>query len=277
MLSLYACKDKAVTPVIVPIPVLKSFSIESRRDANLLPVASINYALEYKDSQLSNITKLDTIFEDKQISSTYKSSYLLNNQANTYKLTGITVRSSGGSSSQPSTTDVSALLVNNIYEVTTINSPTYSSIASIQLNGNNLMAKYALVKYIVVNQDGSKKETLQDFYQRYEYDVKGNLIKVFQKSIDTAELMIAEYTYDDKPNPYIALKWIGRLSGTAGFESANNVLTVKNYVQGVLTSEQTASYTYDATTNYPLTASSSGKSYNANVSIGTSKTIFKYQ
>lgn len=139
------------------------------------------------------------------------------------------------------------------------------------------MVKYVMVKYIVVNQDGSKRETLQNFYQRYEYDLKGNLSKVFQKSIDISELLIAEYTYDDKPNPYVALKWIGRLFGTAGFESTNNVLTVKNYIQGVLTSEQIASYTYDATTNYPLTISSSGRSYNANVSVETSKTVFKYQ
>ena len=275
MLSLFACRDKTVTPV--PIPVLKSFSIEGRRDANSSPFASINYALDYKDGQVSNITKLDTIFEDKKIESIYKSSYLLNNQANNYKLTGATVRSSGGSSSQTSTTDVSALLINNVYEVTTINSPNFSSIARIELNANNQITKYVLVKFIVVNQDGTMRETVQNFYQRYEYDTKGNLVKAFQKSIDAAELLITEYTYDEKLNPYIAMKWLGRLSGSAGFESTNNVLTVKNYTQGTLVSEQTSFYTYYPTTNYPLTVNSSDKSYNPNVSIGTSKTIFKYQ
>ena len=275
MLSLYACKDKAVTPV--PIPVLKSFKLEIRRNANSLPFALTNYALEYKDGQLSNTTKLDTIFEDKKIEIIYKSSYLLTNQANNYKLTGSIVRLLSGTSSQISDTDVSASLINNVYEITTINSPNVSSVAKIELNANNQIAKYILVKYTVVNQDGTKRETLQNFYQRYEYDTKGNLVKVFQKSVDTAELLIGEFTYDDKPNPYIPMKWFGRLSGTPGFESTNNVLTAKSYVQGILVSEQTSSYTYDATTNYPLTASSSGKSYEPNVSIGVSKTVFKYQ
>ena len=275
MLSLYACKDKAVTPV--PIPVLKSFSLEFRRDANSSPRGSTNYTLEYKDGQLSNITKLDTIFEDKKIESIYKSSYLLTNQASNYKLTNITVRSSSGISPQTLTTDVSALLINNVYEVTTINSPNFSSVARIELNANNQIAKYTLVKYTVVNQDGTKRETLQNFYQRYEYDTKGNLVKVFQKSVDTAELLIGEYTYDDKPNPYISMKWLGRLFGTPGFESTNNALTAKSYVQGILVSEQTTTYTYDSITNYPLTMNSSGKSYEPNVSIGVSKTVFKYQ
>jgi hypothetical protein len=271
-----SCKGKEdATPTT---PVLKSFITES--GVNSRTVKS-TYTLVYASDKLSNMQRTDTITENG-IKTT---SPILNNRltyeaTDNYKLVSDFASGSFGNYTV-SQVENTAKKVGNGYEITNTFSSSYQAYASIELNANNQITKYLNTKYVEINQNGIKKETLQSSYIRFEYDANGNVIKVFQKNDNTSpELLTNEYTYDSNPNPYKPLLWVFRMSGFAQTlsvtESNNNILTSKNYSQDTLSTESTSVYTYDTATKYPLSFSSSGKSNNPNTVVGTSKTTYKY-
>jgi hypothetical protein len=143
------------------------------------------------------------------------------------------------------------------------------------------LVKNTVNKLVTTDKNGIKREILYNYYNRFEYNEKGNVVKVFLKDTGSSpEVLNNEYTYDDKPSPYSKdIRWLFRLSGVggaAGAESKNNVLTSKNYQIGILLTETTGVYTYDTQTNYPLIVTTTGKSFSPNVGVGSSKTFYKY-
>jgi hypothetical protein len=270
-------KKKDPDPVI---PVLKGFSTEGTSPNRTV---KSNYSLIYVNDKLSNLQRIDTIVE---VGSPIRTLPALNNilteeASGGYKL--ISDFAIGGTNGYTiSKVENIAQKTANGYDIVTVYSSSLTIHSQIELNANNQMVKYATTKIVNTNTNGVKRETPQNGYYRYEYDSNGNVTKVFLKDIGSApEVLSNEFTYDDKPNPYkdSNLKWIFRLSGlggSGGIESKNNVLTSKNYQQGVLLTETTGVYTYDTQSGYPLTLSTSGKSFSPNTSVGTGKTVFKY-
>lgn len=93
---------------------------------------------------------------------------------------------------------------------------------------------------------------------RYEYDSRGNIAKVFEKSNPGAtELLTNEYTYDDKTNPARnnvgLLAFVAIFGSIADIYSPNNALTAKQYKSnGQVLSTDTFTYTYNDK-GFPLT------------------------
>jgi hypothetical protein len=270
-------KKKDPEPVV---PVLKAFSTEGTTPNRTV---KSSYSLVYNNEKLSNLQRIDTIIE---VGSPVRTVPTLNNifteeASGGYKL--ISDFATGGANGYTlSKVENIAQKTANGYDIITTYSSSLAVHSQLELNTNNQVVKYITTKIVNTNQNGVKRETPQNAYYRYEYDAKGNVIKAFLKGEGaTTEVLSNEYTYDDKPNPYkdLNLRWIFRLSGlggAGGIESVNNVLTSKSYQQGILFAETIGVYTYDNQSGYPLTLTTSGKSYSPNASVGTGKTIFKY-
>lgn len=160
--------------------------------------------------------------------------------------------------------------------------------ASVELNNSNQMLKYNTSSVATVgSSDGIKDVIFYDGYYRFEYDINGNVSKVFYSANGTSETLFAKYTYDTNPNPFINLKWLCRLSiiGTKGVdidlaasESNNNILTVKYYRNGELAYEKTNSYKYDIKTNLPteIVSTMSKTDDFSNIYTYTLRNIFTY-
>ena len=258
-----------------PLPVLKGFITES-----ITPRITLksNYSINYTGVNVSNIQNIDSIKQDGVLKIYTNKNVITDGLPNSYTVLSETTNPVGGSS-QTNKTEYSGKKVVNGYEIIIPFSSTLSSHALIELNSNNQMVKYSDTKIVSTDNNGMKRETLRNSYFRYEYDMKGNVVKIFQKlDGSNTEILATEYTYDTNPNPYKSLLWLFRLTGfgVAISESNNNVIFSKNYQQGVLFTESTGIYTYDSGSKYPLTLTTSGKSYSPNSGVGTSKTIYNY-
>lgn len=259
-----------------PTPILKGIISES-----ITPRITLksNFSIVYTNEKVSSIQQRDSIREDGGLKIYTNNIVITDDLPNSYTVVSDLTNPVGGSS-QTSKIEYSAKKVANGYEVIIPFSSSLVSYALIELNADNQMVKYSDTKIVSTDNNGVKRETLRNSYLRYEYDTKGNAVKAFQKiNGANAETLIAEYTYDTNPNPNKPLFWFSRLlgfGGSGGIESNNNVLTSKNYQQGVLLTETTGVYTYDTQTGYPLTLTTSGKSYSPNTGVGTSKAIYKY-
>jgi hypothetical protein len=267
-----SCKQKEeITPIL---PALKGFTVESSLP-NL--TAKTDYTLTYTNDKLSNLQKNDVIEKDGVLKTypTMNNVITYGTMYDSYKI----VSDAGNSSTNKMI--YNAEKMNGEFNITIYSDKNFQTLFSMERNMNDKVSKYELIKPIVIGSNGVVSPILPNTYTRYEYDSNGNAVKVFQK-IDgfTTEFLANEYTYDTNPNPNKALVWVFRLVGygavLASSESNNNILTTKNYSQGTLISETNAVYTYDATTKLPLTVMTSGKSYNSNTTIGTSKTTYKY-
>lgn len=281
------------------IPIFIFLSCEKKKDPEPLPVVTIlkgfttegtspsrtvksTYLLIYANNKLNNLQRIDTIKED---GSPIKTGPVLNNifteeVSEGYKLVSdFAIGGANGNYTISKVENIAQKTLNG-YDIITIYSSSQTVYSQLEFNTDNQLIKNTVTKIVTTDKNGVKREIPQNAYNRYEYDSNGNLVRVFLKDIGSApEVLSNEYTYDNKPNPYKNLKWIFRLSGlggAGGFESKNNVLTSKNYQQGVLLTETTGVYTYDTQTGYPLILTISGKSFSPNVSVGSSKTIYKY-
>jgi YD repeat-containing protein len=93
---------------------------------------------------------------------------------------------------------------------------------------------------------------------RYEYDNRGNITKIFEKSTPSdPELLTDEYTYDDKVNPgknnLALLAFIAIFGNIADIYSPNNTLTGKSYdSNGSVFSTNTFVYAYNDK-GFPIT------------------------
>ncbi|MBC8110973.1 MAG: hypothetical protein H7Y04_07940 [Verrucomicrobia bacterium] len=93
---------------------------------------------------------------------------------------------------------------------------------------------------------------------RYEYDSKGNITKIFEKSTPSdPELLTTEYTYDDKTNPgknnLALLAFIAIFGDISDIYSPNNTLTRKEYDSaGKVFASSTLTYTYNDK-GFPIT------------------------
>jgi hypothetical protein len=265
-----SCKEKEeITPVL---PSLKSFTVESKLP-NL--TAKTDYTLLYTNDQLSNLQKSEVIEKDG-VSKTLPTvnNLITYGTYDTYKIV------SDAANSSTNKMIYNAEKMNGEFNITIYSDKNFLTLYTMERNTNNQVSKYEFVKPIVITSSGVIFPS-PNTYARYEYDTRGNLVKIFQKRDDSPnEILSNEYTYDTNPNPNKVLVWVYRLAGAgavlAGSESSNNILTTKNYSQGVLVSETNATYTYDATTKLPLTVSTTGKSYNSNTVIGTSKITYRY-
>ncbi len=259
-----------------PLPILKGFISES---ITLRITLKSNFSIFYANEKVSTIQQRDSIKEDGGLKIYTNNIVITDGLPNNYSVVSDLTNPVGGSS-QTNRIEYSGKKVANGFEIIIPFSSTLVSYALIELNTDNQMVKYSDTKIVSTDNNGVKRETLRDSYIRYEYDSKGNVVKAFQKiNGSNAETLIAEYTYDTNPNPYKPLLWFFRLAGfggTGGLESNNNVIFSKNYQQGVLLTESTGVYMYDPVSKYPLTVTTSGKSYSPNSGVGTSKTTFKY-
>jgi hypothetical protein len=270
-----SCEKKKDDVTPVKTPVLKGFIVESTTPSL---TAKSYYMLVSANGKLSNLQKIDSIKQDEKVTVYTNNNIITDGLPNNYSVLSDLVNPIGGSA-QTSKIDYSAKKVSNGYEIIIPFSPSLSSYVLIELNADNQMVKYSDTKIVVIDNNGMKRETLKNSYLRYEYDSKGNVVKVFQKQDGTTtETLATEYTYDTNPNPTKPLLWAFRLVGfgVSGAESNNNIVTSKNYQQGTLFTESIGLYTYDSSTKFPLTVNVSGKSYSPNVMVGTSKTTFKY-
>lgn len=270
-----ACKSKDIVTPVTPTPVLKGIISEG-----ITPriTAKTNFSIVYTNEKISSIQQSDSIKQDGGLKIYTNNIVITDGLPNNYTVVSDLTNPIGGSS-QTNKIEYSGKKVANGYEIIIPFSSSLISYALIELNADNQMVKYSDTKVVSTDNNGMKKETLRNSYLRYEYDSKGNAVKTFQKlNGSTAEILIAEYTYDTNPNPYKPLLWLFRLTGLGltVSESNNNVIFSKDYQQGVLFTETTGIYTYDTQTRYPLTLSTSGKSFSQNTGVGTSKAIFKY-
>jgi hypothetical protein len=270
-------KDPAPTFVNTTLKELITEGISPNRT-----VKSI-YSLIYTNDKLSNLQRIDTIREDGLPPRTGPTinNFFTGEVSEGYKL--ISDYAVGGANGfTVSKVETIAKKTATGYDVeTTYIASQQTFYSQMEFNSSNQLVKNTITKLVKTDKNGVKRETPYDLYNRFEYDVKGNVVRVFLKDIgSSSEVLINEYTYDDKPSPYSNdLRWLFRLSGVggaAGVESKNNVLTSKNYQQGILLTETTGVYTYDTQTNYPLIVTTTGKSFSPNVGVGTSKTIYKY-
>ena len=153
------------------------------------------------------------------------------------------------------------------------------AITQIEVNSNNQMTKYKKIKSIYFDPKGQPSEKSESFIQRYEYDTKGNIVKVFSNLNSTKEYLIAELTYDSNPNPWQAVKWVykGRLyeSFPQG-ESKNNPISVKTYKSsGELGDVYVITHIYNKNTFYP-TSSIWSQSFDGKSVKSTSTYTFVY-
>jgi hypothetical protein len=265
-----SCKEKE--EIAPNLPVLKSFTVESKLP-NL--TAKTDYILLYTNDQLSNLQKTEVIEKDGVLKTLPTVNNLITyGTYDTYKIV------SDAANSSTNKMIYNAEKMNGEFNITIYSDKNFLTLYTMERNTNNQVSKYEFVKPIVITSSGAIFPS-PNTYARYEYDTRGNLVKIFQKTDDSPnEILSNEYTYDTNPNPNKVLVWVYRLAGAgavlAGSESSNNILTTKNYSQGVLVSETNAIYTYDATTKLPLTVSTTGKSYNSNTVIGTSKITYRY-
>ena len=270
-----SCEKKKDAEPLPVIPTLKGFNTESTSPSRTVKSA---YLLVYANNKLNNLQRVDTIKEDGE---PVRIGPVLNNILTEEGSEGFKLVSDfgiGGANGYTiSKVENVAQKTLNGYDITTTCSSSQTVYYSqLELNKDNQVIKNTVTKFVTTDKNGVKRETPQNIYNRYEYDSNGNIIKAFLKDISSApEVLIGEYTYDNKPCPYKDLKWMFRLLG-AGFESKNNILTSKNYQQGVLLTETTGLYTYDTQTSYPLILTVSGKSFSPNVGVGSSKTFYKY-
>jgi hypothetical protein len=266
-----ACKSKETITPVDPTPIMKGIIVES-----ILPnlTTKTNYSIGYMNEKVSNFQKKDSIKQDGVLKLYTNTNVITDGLPNSY-----TVVSDVVGILQTYKIEYSGKKVADGYEIIIPFNSSLSGYALIELNADNQMVKYSDTKTVSTDNNGVKRETLRNSYLRYEYDSKGNVVKVFQK-LDgaTTEILINEYTYDTNPNPCKPLLWFFRLTGfgTTISESNNNVISSKNYQQGVLFTESTGIYTYDSDSKYPLALSTSGKSYSPNTTVGTSKTTYKY-
>jgi hypothetical protein len=270
-------KDPTPLPVDITLKELVTEGISPNRT-----VKSI-YSLIYSNNKLSNLQRIDTIREDGLPPRTGPTinNFFTEEVSEGYKL--ISDYAVGGSNGYTvSKVETVAKKIPTGYDVeTTYTASQQTFYSQMEFNSSNQLAKNTVTKLITTDKNGVKRETAYNFYNRFEYDAKGNVVRVFLKDIGSSpEVLNNEYTYDDKPSPYSKdLRWLFRLSGVggaAGVESKNNVLTSKNYQQGVLLTETIGVYTYDTQTNYPLIVTTTGKSFSPNVGVGSSKTTYKY-
>ncbi len=261
------------------ITVLKGFTTEG-----ISPSRTVRstYSVIYNNGKVSNLQRIDSVKEDGlplRITPTFNNIFT-EEASKGYKLiSDFAVGSSNGNYTFSKVENI-VQKTSTGYDIITIFSSSQTVYGQIELNSNNQLVKFIATKIVTTDKNGVKRETLQNAYNRYEYDGNGNVIKVFSKDIGSApEVLNNEYTYDNKPNPYKDLKWIFRLSGlggSGGSESKNNVLTSKNYQQGVLITETVGVYIYDSKTGYPLTLTTSGKSFSPNVGVGSSTITYRY-
>ena len=270
-----ACGSKKTTTPIEPTPILKGFIIEG-----ITPNSTVktNYSIVYTNEKVSTIQKIDSVKQDGVLKLYLNNNVITDGLPNTYSVISDFTSSIGGGP-QTNKIEYSGKKVTNGYEIIVPFNSSLISYALIELNADNQMVKYSDTKIVSTDNNGVKKETLRNSYLRYEYDTKGNVVKIFQKlDGSTVEVLMTEYTYDSNPNVYKPLFWLFRLTGFGSTisESNNNVIFSKNYQQGVLFTESTGIYTYDLSSKYPLTLTTSGKSYSPNTIVGTSKTTYKY-
>jgi hypothetical protein len=121
------------------------------------------------------------------------------------------------------------------FESTTIGSgPKIVSQSILNLNSDNKFEKSSIENVIERTNTGdvSLKTNVVGGYFRTEYDINGNVSKIYLKNfIDTPEYLFTEYTYDSKLNPLKIKKifgW-GWMDSVAACESNNNILTIKMY------------------------------------------------
>jgi hypothetical protein len=156
-----------------------------------------------------------------------------------------------------SQTETNIVKTGSIYNVTS-KLGTYQIITQIEVNANDQIINYKEVKTISQDLKGGLVETAGRTVIRYEYDTKGNLIKVYSNQNVPKEYLFVEMTYDSNPNVYGALKWAlsGRIGNSLPLgESKNNPITIKSYTSsGVLTDNYTNTYVYDKNTTYPVSA-----------------------
>jgi hypothetical protein len=172
--------------------------------------------------------------------------------------------------------------MSNIYDITS-KSGTTQGITQIEVNANDQIVKYKDVKTISQDFKGVTSEAAGRVVIRYEYDTKGNLIKVYTNQNSPKEYLFIEMTYDSNPNVYGALKWVysGRMSGRIGNtlplgESKNNPITIKSYTPSGVTEDNYAiTYVYDKNTSYPVSSVWTGKATNGQV-LSTYKYNFVY-
>ena len=273
-----SCEKKKDAEPLPVIPTLKGFNTESTSPSRTVKSA---YLLVYANNKLNNLQRVDTIKEDGE---PVRIGPVLNNILTEEGSEGFKLVSDfgiGGANGYTiSKVENVAQKTLNGYDITT----TYSSsqtvyYSQLELNKDGQVIKNTVTKFVTTDKNGVKRETPQNVYNRYEYDSNGNMVKIFVKEMSSAsEVLTNECTYDNKPSPYKDLKWMFRLFGFGGVgvDSKNNILTSKNYQQGVLLTETTGVYTYDTQTGYPLTLTVSGKSFSPNVGVGSSKAFFKY-
>ncbi len=240
------------------------------------------YSLIYANGKLNNLQNIDTIREN---GSPMKSPPLFNNILTGDESKGYKLISDIYWGNAVYKMEYASRKIANGYEVVTVendilgykSSYTYSQF---EPNLNDQIINNGITKFANIDKNDVKLESPFETYYRYEYDNKGNVIKVFIKNVfSPSEILSSEYTYDDKPNPYKVLKWVYRLFGfrdLAIYESTNNILTSKNYLQGVLASETIEVYTYNNQTGYPLTKITTEKLFNSTFKLKTTKTAFKY-
>ena len=273
-----SCEKKKDAEPLPIIPTLKGFTTEGTSQSRTV---KSTYLLVYANNKLNNLQRIDTIKEDGEPIRTgpVLNNFLTEEGSEGFKLVSdFAVGGSNGNYTISKIENIAQKTLNG-YDITTIYSNSQTIYSQLEFNKDNQVIKNTVTKIVTTDKNGVKRETPQNAYNRFEYDSNGNTVKVFLKDIGSApEVLSNEYTYDNKPNPYKDLKWLFRLFGFggAGFESKNNVLTSKNYQQGVLLTETTGVYTYDAQTGYPLTLTVSGKSFSPNAGVGSSKTFYKY-
>lgn len=265
---LISCKSTDVQPIFSTS--LKSIS------ANLVSLkgnAKSKIVFAYTGSDITTATSTDSSFSGSTVDvSSGTSNYTYTDR--------ILTKIASVSKSKTSTSQSEFSIVKNgtIYDITS-KSGTTQVITQIEVNANDQIIKYKDVKTIIQDFKGASSEVLGRIVIRYEYDVKGNLIKAYTNQNSPKEYLFIEMTYDTNPNVYGALKWVlgGRFGNALSLgESKNNPITIKSYTSSGVTEDNYAiTYVYDKNTSYPVSSVWTGKATNGQV-FSTYKYTFVY-
>ena len=242
-----SCKSKDVQPN--SSTVLKSISTDL---VSLKGNSKSKIVFTYTGSDIIKMTSVDSSFSGQTVDvSTSTFNYTYTNKILT-KLT-----SDSKSKTFSSQTETNIIKTGNIYDITS-KLGTAQIITQIEVNADDQIIKYKELKTIIQDLKGVPIVTAGKTIMRYEYNTKGNLIKVYTNQNAPKEYLFVEMVYDANPNVYGALKWAlsGRIGNTLPLgESKNNPTTIKSYTSsGVLNDSYTNTYVYDKNTAYPVLA-----------------------
>jgi hypothetical protein len=266
---LISCKSSDVQPIFSTS--LKSISTNfvSLKGGN----NSSKITFAYTGSDITAVTSIDSSFSGNTVD-------VFSGTSNYTYTDRILTKIVSVSKSKTSTSQSESSIVKNgnIYDITS-KLGTTQVITQIEVNANDQIVKYKEVKTISQDFKGAKSEVVGRIVIRYEYDVKGNLIKAYTNQNSPKEYLFIEMTYDTNPNVYGALKWVlgGRFGNALSLgESKNNPITIKSYTSSGVTEDNYAiTYVYDKNTSYPVSSVWTGKATNGQV-FSTYKYTFVY-